>query len=314
MIAGRPGGAPVDMADQTPRTVALAISDYLIHLRDERSLAPNSLAAYRRDLRRYAGFCRERGRGRLFEITTSDVSELPDWLVARAGLTGSSVKRTLVSVRGMHRYALAQGWTDADPAVGASVPAGERNAPQTLRVNQVEALLAASLGPGVLGLRDRALLELLYGSGARISEAVSLDLADVDLRGREVVLAGDSARPRIVPLDPTVVAALREYLRGARPALMASGEADLSEQALFCNARGGRLSRQSAWTVLRAAAERAGIDDPVSPHTLRHSFASHQLAAGTDPKRLQAWLGHAALATTAAYSRGSGEPPVAIVP
>jgi integrase/recombinase XerD len=212
----------------------------------------------------------------------------------------ASVARTVVSVRGFHRFALMEGLATADPAVKVKPPAQPLRLPKALPVSDVAALLAAAAAGGTtLALRDAALLELLYGTGARISEAVGLDVDDLDLATSAVRLTGKGSKERIVPIGSYARAACGAYLTRARPALAAVGR---SSPAVFLNARGGRLSRQSAWTVLTRAAERAGLAATVSPHTLRHSFATHLLDGGADVRVVQELLGHASVTTTQVYT------------
>lgn len=310
-MAGRAGPDPSEPSPSGPSAPAVgladAVADYLAHVRDERRLAPSSIAAYRRDLQRYLLYARLRGLGTVSAITAEDLAGLTDWLAVEglrgSALTSATVTRTLVTVRGFHRYAQARGLTPGNPAEVLSAPPSmsAAGAPRTLPPAEIARVMAAASGASPLEQRDRALLELLYGTGARISEAVQLDVVDVDLAAATVELARDSDRPRTVPLPETAWQAVRTYLRQGRPVLVGA-----DARALFLNARGGRLSRQSAWASLRAAADRAGLSAPISPHTLRHSFAAHQLARGVDPRTVQIWLGHAQLATTAAYTSGRG--------
>jgi integrase/recombinase XerD len=216
-------------------------------------------------------------------------------------LAPASAARTVVSVRGWHRFAVAEGWTPDDASVDVKPRATPARLPKALTTDQVAALLeVAGLGDGPAALRDRALLEVLYGSGARVSEATGLDVDDVDVRegAESVLLRGKGRKERIVPLGVYAREALEAYLVRARPELAAHGK---GTPALFLNTRGGRLSRQSGWSVLKAAAERAGIPD-VSPHTLRHSFATHLLRGGADIRVVQELLGHASVTTTQIYT------------
>nr|WP_205707820.1 tyrosine recombinase [Kineococcus vitellinus] len=295
-----------------------AVADYLGHLQVERGLSPNTLGAYRRDLSRYVRFLASRGVREAGEVDEATVSAFV--LALRSGsdggaaLTASSAARAASAVRGWHRFLHAQGRSAADPAVLVRPPAPPRRLPAALTVEEVARLLEVA-GPGggraapqavqpPVPLRDRALLELLYGCGARISEAVGLDLDDVSSRvlGRSGVvrLDGGGAKERVVPVGACTLDALRQYLLRARPQLAAAGAAT---PALFLNSRGGRLSRQSAWAVLQSAARRAGIARAVSPHTLRHSFAAHLLSGGADVRAVQELLGHASVATTQVYAQ-----------
>ncbi|MGW6118172.1 site-specific tyrosine recombinase XerD [Nocardia sp. NPDC055165] len=286
------------------------IAAYLDHLAVERGAARNTLGAYRRDLARYRAFLTGRGVESLGAVAQGDVAEFT--MALRAGgadypaLAAGSVARALIAVRGLHRFAAAEGLTDTDVAHAVKPPAPGRRLPKALPYDQVLRLLESAGGEpdgsdgGPRGLRDRALLELLYSTGARISEMVGLDVDDIDAEQRCVVLHGKGGKQRLVPIGRPALAAVDAYLVRGRPALAASGKG--SGGALFLNARGGRLSRQSAWQVLQTAAERAGIGVTVSPHTLRHSFATHLLDGGADVRVVQELLGHASVTTTQIYT------------
>ena len=280
------------------------IRTYLDHLLVERGLAANTLASYRRDLRRYAAFLSARQVREVTAVAPADVAEFLMWL--REGdaehdpLGASSAARAIVAVRGFHRFVVREGLADADPAGAVKPPAPAKRLPKALPLSDVEAILEAAGAPGTtLALRDRALLEFLYGTGARISEAVGLDVDDVDLEQAAVRLRGKGSKERIVPVGSYAVEACRAYLVRSRPSLVVSGR---GTPAVFLNARGGRLSRQSAWTVLVKAADRAGVRADVSPHTLRHSFATHLLDGGADVRVVQELLGHASVTTTQVYT------------
>ncbi|WP_193048536.1 site-specific tyrosine recombinase XerD [Mycolicibacterium baixiangningiae] len=285
------------------------LQGYLDHLTIERGVAANTLSSYRRDLRRYAEHLIARGVEDLAAVTEADVS---DFLVAlRRGdpetgvraLSAVSAARTLIAVRGLHRFATAEGLTDVDVARAVKPPTPGRRLPKSLSIDEVLALLDGAGGgseaDGPLTLRNRALLELLYSTGARISEAVGLDLDDVDTHARSVLLRGKGGKQRLVPIGRPAVSALDAYLVRGRPELARRGR---GTPAIFLNARGGRLSRQSAWQVLQDAAERAAITSAVSPHTLRHSFATHLLDGGADVRVVQELLGHASVTTTQIYT------------
>jgi len=287
------------------------VSGYLDHLTVERGLAANTITSYRRDLRRYAEFLAAARVEGLGEVGESDVAA---FLVAlRSGddahppLSATSAARAVVAVRGLHRFALLDGAISDDVAAEVKPPAPARRLPKAIPVEQVESLLtAAAAVEGPRGLRDRALLELLYGTGARISEAVGLAVDDIDAAGdpsrASVRLAGKGGKERVVPVGSYAVRAVQDYLVRARPALALKARGGVRGGALFLNARGGALSRQSAWTILRDAAERAGIDAELSPHTLRHSFATHLLDGGADVRVVQELLGHASVTTTQVYT------------
>ncbi|NEW39753.1 site-specific tyrosine recombinase XerD [Nocardia cyriacigeorgica] len=287
------------------------VDAYLDHLAVERGAARNTLTAYRRDLGRYRDFLAGRGIGELDAVAESDVAEFT--MALRAGgaghppLAAGSVARALIAVRGLHRFATAEGLTSTDVAHAVKPPAPGRRLPKALPFDDVLKLLEAAggdcgtSGDGVArGLRDRALLELLYSTGARISEMVGLDVDDLDMTERAVVLRGKGGKQRIVPIGRPALAAVDGYLVRGRPVLAARGRGNAG--ALFLNARGGRLSRQSAWQVLQSAAERSGIGASVSPHTLRHSFATHLLDGGADVRVVQELLGHASVTTTQIYT------------
>ncbi len=291
-------------ARQATDQVARAVRTYLDHLTVERGLAANTLSSYRRDLRRYLEHLDRQGIGSLDEVSEATVSAF--LMALREGdadhppLSATSAARTVVAVRGFHKFALADGLASDDPASGVKPPAPAKRLPKALPLSEVEAILEASGAPGTtLALRDRALLELLYGTGARISEAVGLDVDDLDTVDQTVLLKGKGGKQRIVPVGSYALAAVDAYLVRGRPELVSTGK---GTPALFLNARGGRLSRQSAWAVLTRAAERAGITRDVSPHTLRHSFATHLLEGGADVRVVQELLGHASVTTTQVYT------------
>jgi integrase/recombinase XerD len=284
--------------------VTAAIRSYLDHLTVERGLAANTLAAYRRDLRRYAELLAARGRTTLADVGESDVGEflagLREGDANHPPLAAGSAARAVIAVRGLHRFALREGLSASDPAREVRLPKPPQRLPKAIPVAEVGALIeAAGADQTPAALRNRALLELLYGTGARISEAVGLAVDDL-LPSEDVVrLAGKGGRDRVVPVGSYARAALDAYLVRGRPVLAAAGR---GSPALFLNARGGPLSRQSAWTVLRAAAARAGLGAAISPHTLRHSFATHLLDGGADVRVVQELLGHASLTTTQVYT------------
>jgi integrase/recombinase XerD len=294
------------------------VQAYLDHLAVERGLAANTLAAYRRDLARYAEHVAATGVGfgdvdeRGIAAFLRSLREDP-----QAPLSAASAARAISAVRGLHRFAAREGLTDDDPSRGVAPPTLPRRLPRALDVDDVLRLLAAArTGDDPLALRDVALLEFLYGTGARVSEAVGLAVDDLDLDARGVLLRGKGGRTRVVPLGGYAVDALGAYLVRARPALLAgartagadrtgaAGRAAVTSAThlVFRNARGGPLTRQGAWLVLRTAARRAGITTGLSPHVLRHSFATHLLDGGADVRVVQELLGHASVTTTQVYT------------
>jgi integrase/recombinase XerD len=285
------------------------LQSYLDHLTIERGAAATTLTSYRRDRRRYSAHLTLRSIDDLENVTEVDVS---DFLVAlRRGdpdagtvpLSAVSAARALIAVRGLHRFAAAEGLTALNVASAVKPPTPSRRLPKSLSLDEVLALLDGAGGDseadGPLTLRNRALLELLYSTGARISEAVGLDVDDIDTQARSVLLRGKGGKQRLVPIGRPAVTALDAYFVRGRPDLARRGR---GTPAIFLNARGGRLSRQSAWQVLQDAAERAGITSAVSPHVLRHSFATHLLDGGADVRVVQELLGHASVTTTQIYT------------
>ena len=270
----------------------------------ERGLAANTLASYRRDLSRYDEWLASSGVSSLAEVgeghVTGFLAALRQGWGEHPPLSATSAGRAVVAVRGLHRFALREGLTTVDVAAPVKPPAPVRRLPKALPVDTVAAILAAAAAPGTpLALRDAALLELLYGTGARISEAVGLAVDDLDRVDGVVRLDGKGGKHRMVPVGSYALAAVEAYLVRGRPALASAGR---GTAALFLNARGGPLSRQSAWSVLRSAASRAGVTAEVSPHTLRHSFATHLLDGGADVRVVQELLGHASVTTTQIYT------------
>jgi len=281
----------------------------------ERGLAASTVGSYRRDLLRYAAVLAGRGKTRLGDVTPADVAEflasLREGDAGHAALAVSSAARAVVAVRGLHAFAVAQGLADTDPAREVAPPSPPRRLPRAITLAEVERLLdAAGPGPGEGSadprlLRDRALLEFLYGTGARISEATGLDIDELELGADPMVrLAGKGGKHRVVPVGGYAARALEAYLVRARPGLAAASRRATASPAVFLNARGGRLTRQGAWGVLHAAAGRAGLppESDVSPHTLRHSFATHMLDGGADIRVVQELLGHASVTTTQVYT------------
>nr|WP_209022055.1 site-specific tyrosine recombinase XerD [Nocardioides sp. 503] len=279
---------------------------YLEHLSVEKGLATNTLTSYRRDLRRYRAHLAGEGVERLEQVDEATVAgflmRLREGDADHPPLSATSAARTVVAVRGFHKFAVADGLATLDPASGVKPPAAAKRLPKALPLSDVEAILEAAGAPGTtLALRDRALLEVLYGTGARISEAVGLDVDDLDDVDGTVLLRGKGSKERLVPIGSFAREALAAYLVRARPELVATGSGAVGG-ALFLNARGGRLSRQSAWAVLAKAADRAGVTRDVSPHTMRHSFATHLLDGGADVRVVQELLGHASVTTTQVYT------------
>ena len=271
------------------------VDEFLQHLRVEDGVSPLTVDAYRRDLRRLAGFLA--GRNRSFATARPD--DLVAHLAAlrRAGLGPRSLARQLAAIRGLYRFGRAAGRLEEDPAAWLDTPRLPRRLPRALSRSDARALVEAPQDPGPPGLRDRALLELLYGSGLRASEVVGLRPADLDLHGQFLVCRGKGARQRLVPVGARARVALKAYLDAGRPALLGGSDPGL----LFVNQRGGPLSRQGLWGIVRRHARRLALSRAF-PHALRHSFASHLLDGGADLRSVQALLGHADIGTTEIYT------------
>ena len=280
----------------TARDVA---TTWLDHLAVERGLSDNTLSNYRRDVERYLTWLDEAGRHELADVATADVEAYVADL-RRSGLVASSAGRALVVARGLHRFAVREGIVDVDVAADVSPPATGRHLPDTLSIDEVTQLIDAVPDgeyADALDLRDKALLELLYGTGARISEVMGLTVDDVTDNDGILRITGKGNKQRLVPIGSKAVEAVEAYLVRARP-LLAQGKS----HALLLNTRGGALSRQSAWAILKNAAARAGLDKDISPHTLRHSYATHLLEGGADVRVVQELLGHSSVTTTQIYT------------
>jgi len=294
---------------------------YLDHLAVERGLAVNTISSYRRDLDRYAATLRAAGHSRLDTVderaVTAYVRLLREGDAEHPPLAAASAARAISAVRGLHRFAAREGLIADDAAREVRPPVPPRRLPKALGVDEVRRLLEAVRGDDPASLRDAALLEFLYGTGARVSEAVGCAVDDLDLTDGSVLLRGKGGRSRLVPVGGYARDAIAAYLVRGRPALLAhrrsasgarsgarggAGSGARDGHILFRNARGGPLTRQGAWGILRQAATRAGLSQEVSPHALRHSFATHLLDGGADVRVVQELLGHASVTTTQIYT------------
>lgn len=284
--------------------IGAAVDDFLNHLAVERGAARNTLDSYRRDLNRYRSCLAARAVRSPESIEATDVlafvAEIRRGDEEHQPLGNASVNRAVSAVRGLHRYLLREGVTRVDPTVAITEAKRARSLPKAVTVAQAIAVVESATGDEPASLRDRALLEFLYGVGARVSEVVALDVDDLDLVAAAVLLRGKGGKQRLVPVGRAASAAVDAYLIRVRPQFASHGK---GTAAVFLNQRGGRISRQGIWTILRAAAERARIDRPVSPHVLRHSFATHLLEGGADVRTVQELLGHASVTTTAIYTK-----------
>jgi integrase/recombinase XerD len=283
-----------------------AIDAYLLHLRVERGLAPATLRAYAGDLARFA-----RGTG-VAAGWTASAEPATRYLAGAAGtLRPTSLRRRTAAIRGFYRFAYGDGLIDRDLAARIDLPRQVRRLPETLDVDETERLLEAASGElpdEAVRIRDRALLELLYAAGLRISEALGLDREDLSLDGGFVRVIGKGDKERLVPVGEVALDWLRRYLEAVRPAWLALAHvAPVRGGPLFLSPRGRRLGRQQAWAIVRRAAAAAGLPERVSPHTLRHSFATHLLEGGADLRVVQELLGHASISTTQLYTHLTGE-------
>jgi integrase/recombinase XerD len=290
---------PLSDRPHGPPALDGAIDDYLLHLKVERRLRPNSLAAYAQDLRELAAFLGVQV-GDPTPVQAIKPQHLVAWLshLSRT-LASRSQARRLVALRGLFRHLRETGALSVDPCQGLSAPRLAKKLPTLLTRDEVLALLAAPGAAGPLAIRDTAILELLYASGCRISEALDLTLDRLYLDQSVVRLIGKGDKPRLVPLGSPAVAALHAWIRDARPALAKQARV---RPFVFLNVRGGKLSRQGFFQKLREYAIAAGITRPISPHKLRHSFATHLLEGGADLRAVQTLLGHADIATTEVYT------------
>ena len=275
-----------------------AVGRFLRHVAVERGLSDNTLAAYRRDLARYGAHLAEAGRTDIGDVTTADVAGFLDRIRGEDGAAASSAARMLSSVRGLHRFLAEDGLVADDVAHEVDPPKLPLRLPKAIPIDDMARLIAATEGEEPVLVRDRALLELLYATGTRVSEAVGLDVDDL-ATGEMVRVLGKGGKQRMVPVGSYARAAVDAYLTRVRPMWAAKGTAT---PALFLGPRGARLSRQSAWLVIQAAAERADLSAHVSPHTFRHSFATHLLQGGADVRVVQELLGHSSVATTQLYT------------
>lgn len=283
------------------------VDAYLRHLTIERGMAKNTIAAYRADLNRYGAFLESKAITAPDQITELVITDFAESLKVTSGLISSSVARVLAGVRGLHKFWLLENITPGDVAAAVKPPKSPRNLPKAITVEQIEKLLAAAgpdpadesaMAADPVRVRDRAMLELLYATGARISELINLDLDDL-VDPTLVRLFGKGSKERIVPVGGYAQRALDAYLVRTRPTLVGQGK---GTPALFLNQRGGRLSRQSAWQIISEAARVAEIPGEISPHTFRHSFATHLLEGGADVRVVQELLGHSSVATTQIYT------------
>ncbi|MDQ3752331.1 MAG: tyrosine recombinase [Actinomycetota bacterium] len=278
----------------------------MVHSQIERGLSDNTISSYRRDLQRWREFCAlvavDAGRVAPEQVTEYLARLRSGAPPARRAYRPASVARMLVTVRVFYRWLVREGQLDVDPTAKVGAPARPLALPKAIPFDQVVRLIELPSGDP-MGRRDSAILETLYGAGLRISELVSLDVDDVDVEeGSVLVRTAKGGKARRVPLGGAACAAVGAYLTVTRPSLAERAPAGTASGALWLNSRGGRLTRQGAWKLLKTYARNAGLDEAVSPHTLRHSFATHMLDAGADIRVVQELLGHASLTTTQIYT------------
>lgn len=302
-MAASPGsGSP---AASTEVVLPLEVEEFLLWLSVERGRSPATLDAYRRDLSTFIQYLTDQGGA----LSTVEHSDLVGYLRNRQGmgLAPSSVTRAMVAVRSLFRFMSAEGLREDDPSAQLELPSVPRGLPKALSEQAVTALIGAVDGDGALPLRDRAILEMLYGTGVRISELVGMSLGDVDLGDRLVRVFGKGSKERIVPLGSYASDALRAYLQPSgrgrlEPERWVSRD---DAEAVFLNRRGGRLSRQGGWGVVKKYGAEVGLGAKLSPHTLRHCCATHMLEHGADIRTVQELLGHASITTTQVYTHVS---------
>jgi integrase/recombinase XerD len=291
------GNRPIEAALQGPSPLDEALDRYLAHLRVERGLLAATLEAYARDLREYAEWLAARAIARLDQVTEAVILQhLAD--LQRRGLSRASQARHLAAVRGLHKFASAEGLAPTDPSSAVEATRGSRPLPHFLGIDEVDRLLGQPDGATAAGARDKAMLEVLYASGLRVSELVTLPLSAIDSHTGVVRVRGKGGKERIVPVGERARDALAAYLSGPRQKLLGTRRSN----DLFVTPRGTGMTRQGFWKLLGRYARAAGIEQRVYPHTLRHSFATHLLERGADLRAVQAMLGHADIATTQIYT------------
>jgi integrase/recombinase XerD len=276
------------------------VNEYLVYIKVEKGLSPRTVEAYSRDLRRWSDFISRCGKSTPQEVEREEITLFLEEMRGR-GLSPRSLARTTATLRSFQRFLVEEGIYGSLPATDLPSPRHAHILPRVLSQEEVERLLEQPILEDPPGLRDKAILESLYGTGIRISELTGLDLEDMDLGERELRVLGKGARERVVPIGDAAAAALREYVGLGRPKLAR----DSSQRALFLNQRGGRLTRQGAWELVNKYAGRVGLREKVTPHTLRHSYATHLLENGADLRYIQELLGHVSISTTQIYTHVS---------
>lgn len=283
-----------------PSQLVLTAEEFLGYLSVERGSSANTIAAYRADLTRYTAFLAERGIGTPDEVTRDDITA---WITSlrAAGAAASTIERRVAAVKSFHRFLVREGITVNHPTAALPLPRVPERLPDVVSIEDIERLLTQPFPQGPVGYRDRAILEVLYGCGVRVSELTGLDLRDVDLSEGYLRVFGKGSKERVTPISGAAAAALQEYLTHGRPFLRTKKAVRRQDpDAVFLNVRGGRLTRATIHALVHAYGGRAGLD--LHPHSLRHSFATHLLEGGADLRALQEMLGHADISTTQIYT------------
>ncbi|MCM3089086.1 site-specific tyrosine recombinase XerD [Bhargavaea ginsengi] len=279
-----------------------ALNDYLHFLRVERQLADNTIGSYKRDLLGYIRHLEKVEQpGSLDSVSRPDILRYLQ-VLEESGKSPRTISRHISSIRSFHQFLVRERITSADPTIQLDLPKLEMKLPRVLSVGEVDSLIAAPDRSKPAGVRDRAMLEMLYGTGMRVSECIGINTGDVHLSMGFARVFGKGGKERIVPLGRTAVDAITEYIGQARPSML---KGDRAQDALFVNARGGRLTRQGVWKLLNQHARKAGITKELTPHILRHSFATHLVENGADLRAIQEMLGHADISTTQIYTHVS---------
>lgn len=272
------------------------LKQYERYLREEKKASANTCSSYLRDMRQFADYVEEAGL-ELTQVVSSDIERYARHLTAR-GRSAATVTRSVASIKSFYAFMLSSGYVPTNPARGCSPVKAERKLPQILTGKEVELFLEQPECVDYKGYRDRAMLELLYATGIRVSELINLDVGDLNLDGGFLRCRG-KGKERIIPLYPAAVRALSDYMEDVRPQLVEHSD----EKALFVNMSGERMSRQGFWKLIKHYQEKAGIEKEITPHTLRHSFAAHLLENGADLRSIQEMLGHADISSTQIYTQ-----------
>ncbi len=279
-----------------------ALKEYINYLQVERGLASNSIDGYLRDLKKYTGYLQKRGVAEPDQIQKEHITAFLSE-ERRKGLSPGTVARYVSSIRGFHKFMIREGISNSVPVASLKTPKTPKVLPKVLSQVEVKKLLDQPIPRDPRGLRDKAMLETLYATGMRISELVSLDLNDLDLKDSEIRVTGKGNKERLVPVGRIASRSLEEYIALGRPQMIGRSH----NTAIFLNQRGGRLSRSGAWRILKSYAKRVALEKKMSPHTLRHSFATHLLENGADLRHIQELLGHSSIRTTQVYTHVTRE-------